>query len=156
MQQRRVNVRGIVFRDGKILATKFKNNDGTETDWWGTFGGGLDLGESLHDGLHREMIEETGVAPVIGKLLFIQQFKSPKMEQLEFFFNIENVDDYLDFKLEDTSHGHLELARHDFIDPRGANLWPQFLEDIDIADYIDNERPTFIWNELPKTADLYS
>ena len=52
----------------------------------------LEMGESLLDGLRREMIEETGVKPEIGKLLFVQQFadtnsssKHGDCEQLEFF-----------------------------------------------------------------------
>jgi ADP-ribose pyrophosphatase YjhB (NUDIX family) len=60
---RRVATRGILYRDGKILATKQKEDDGSEAENWATFGGGLDPQESLTDGLYREMIEETGIAP---------------------------------------------------------------------------------------------
>ena len=56
------------------------------------------MGEGLLDGLRREMIEETGVKPEIGKLLFIQQFAESgeqsahgPNEQLEFFFLITNL-----------------------------------------------------------------
>jgi ADP-ribose pyrophosphatase YjhB (NUDIX family) len=34
-------------------------------------GEGVDFGESLHEALHREMIEETGAAVEIGELLFV-------------------------------------------------------------------------------------
>jgi uncharacterized protein with ACT and thioredoxin-like domain len=53
------------------------------------------------------MIEETGIAPKIGKLLFIQQFDDGEKEHLEFFFHIENVEDYEIVDLEATSHGTL-------------------------------------------------
>ncbi|HMH70374.1 MAG TPA: NUDIX domain-containing protein, partial [Candidatus Saccharimonadales bacterium] len=92
---RRVSVRGIIFKDGRMLAQQLKpGSDGKVRDYWCTPGGGLEANESLHDGLHREMIEETGIAPKIGKLLFIQQFAERETEFLEFFFHIENPEDY--------------------------------------------------------------
>jgi len=146
--KRRVNVRGIIFRNGEILVTKFRQDDDSESAHWGTFGGGLDIGESLHQGLHREMIEETGIAPEIGKLLFTQQFADEEKEYLEFFFHITNTDAYAAIDLTTTSHGILELVRAEFIDPTKNNVLPAFLQTIDIKDYIENERPTFIYNEL--------
>lgn len=146
-KQRRIAARGIIFRDGELLVTKFKD-DGGETDWWGTFGGGVDSEESLHAAIHREMIEETGIVPKIGKLLFIQQFSGQKMEHLEFFFHIENTEDYEAINLEATTHGALELTRVTFVDPKAAFILPSFLSDIDIQDYIENERPVYISNQL--------
>jgi len=147
--QRRVNVRGIIFRNGEILVTKFRQDDDSESAHWGTFGGGLDIGESLHQGLHREMIEETGIAPQIGKLLFTQQFADEEKEYLEFFFHITNTDDYAAIDLSSTSHGLLELVRAEFVDPTKHNVLPAFLQTIDIKDYIENERAPFIYSELP-------
>ena len=146
--QRRVNVRGIIFRNGEILVTKFRQDDDSESAHWGTFGGGLDIGESLHQGLHREMIEETGIAPQIGKLLFTQQFADEEKEYLEFFFHITNTDAYATIDLSSTSHGLLELVRAEFVDPTKHNVLPAFLQTIDIKDYIENERAAFIYNEL--------
>ena len=146
--KRRVNVRGIIFRNGEILVTKFRQDDDSESPHWGTFGGGLDIGESLHQGLHREMIEETGIAPEIGKLLFTQQFADEEKEYLEFFFHVTNTDAYAAVDLAATSHGMLELVRAEFIDPTKNNVLPAFLQTIDIKDYIENERSTFIYNEL--------
>lgn len=83
MESRRIAVRGIAFEDGKLFAVKHKEKM-VPSDFWAIPGGGLDPGESLEDGLHREMIEEMGVAPKIGKLLFIQQYRSEKREFLEF------------------------------------------------------------------------
>ena len=147
--QRRVNVRGIIFRNGEILVTKFRQDDDSESAHWGTFGGGLDIGESLHQGLHREMIEETGIVPEIGKLLFTQQFADEEKEYLEFFFHITNTDDYATIDLSSTSHGLLELVRAEFVDPTKHNVLPSFLQTIDIKDYIENERAPFIYSELP-------
>jgi 8-oxo-dGTP diphosphatase len=150
MQPRRVNVRGIIFKDGKILGQKFILQDGQASDYWGTPGGGLDPQESLNDGLHREMIEETGIAPKIGKLLFIQQFHDGKKEQLEFFFHIENPEDYHTIDLTATTHGVQEIAHVEFIDPSAEHLLPAFLQTTNIQDYIDNDRSVLITNELAR------
>lgn len=155
MMDRRVNVRGIIFKNGKILAQCLTPGlDGIERDYWCIPGGGLEEKESLIQGLNREMVEETGIAPKIGKLLFIQQFKdnneTREREQLEFFFHIENADDYEIIDLNQTSHGLLEIKLVDFIDPKNNNLLPSFLQTIDIQDYIDNNKPVYIYNELPK------
>ncbi|MBM3210137.1 NUDIX domain-containing protein [Candidatus Saccharibacteria bacterium] len=92
-QARRVNLRGIIYKDGKILCQRLKSgSDGIERDYWCTPGGGIDFGESLHEGLTREMIEETGIKPEIGNLLFVSQFHDGEKEQLEFFFHIKNTD----------------------------------------------------------------
>ncbi|MDB5159804.1 MAG: hydrolase [Candidatus Saccharibacteria bacterium] len=148
---RRVATRGIIYRDGKILATKQKDDDGNEAENWATFGGGLDPQESLVAGLHREMLEETGITPKIGKLLFIQQFSDPDdkaKEHLEFFFLIENTEDYESIDLAATTHGMIEIARSDFVDPKTNFIMPVFLQEIDIKDHIENDRPIYIHNEL--------
>jgi len=147
MNTRRIAVRGIIFRDGELLLAKFRQKDDSESDYWGTFGGGLDIDETLEAGLTREMIEETGVQPKIGKLLFIQQFINKGQDNMEFFFEITNVEDYAQFDLEATSHGILELNRSDFVDPKKELVLPAFLSSIDIADYIKNDRPVYIWND---------
>lgn len=148
---RRIATRGIIFRDGKILASKQKDENGDEAENWATFGGGLDPQESLIAGLHREMIEETGIAPKIGKLLFIQQFTESSdatKEHLEFFFLIKNTDDYTSIDLTATTHGLLEIARADFIDPKTSFIKPTFLSDIHIQDYVENDLPVYISNGL--------
>lgn len=148
MTTRRVNVRGIIYKNGELLVTKFRQEDDSESEHWGTFGGGLDVGESIEAGLYREMIEETGIAPEIGRLLFIQQFFDGEREQFELFFNITNVDDYAAIELEGTSHGLLELTRAEFVNPKESFILPAFLSEIDLADYIENDRPVYIYNEL--------
>lgn len=146
---RRVTVRGIIFKDGRILAQQLKpSDDGKERDYWCTPGGGLEPGESLRDGLHREMIEETGIAPKIGKLLFIQQYAERNKEFLEFFFHIKNSESYDKIDLSATSHGELEINVVDFIVPAQHTLLPTFLQTIDIQRYIHSDQPVFTVNNL--------
>lgn len=148
LQNRRVNLRGIITKDGKLFCQKLNNSHTLSTnDYWCTPGGGIDFGESLHDGLTREMIEETGVKPEIGNLLFIQQFMDGDREQLEFFFHIKNADDYQVLNLKDTSHGELEIAEYGFVDPITTAIKPDFLTEVDIEAAIAASQPITITYE---------
>ncbi len=144
---RRVAVRGIIFKDGKLFAQVLKKKEGKE-DFWCTPGGGLGNGESITDGLHREMIEETGVAPKIGRLLMVQQFTHNNAEQMEFFFHIENAEDYEGIDISTTSHGNIEIHDFGFIDPHEENILPKDLQTLDIQGLIDSIKPPVIINEL--------
>jgi len=141
---RRIAVRGIIIKDGKLFAQRLNTRDGGARDYWCTPGGGLEDGESLHDGLMREMIEETGVAPVIGKLLLIQQYKDEKREYLEFFFHIKNADDYINIDHNVTSHGAIEVAENGFIDTSKQKILPEFLQDFDFDELIARDEMTIL------------
>lgn len=147
---RRVSTRGIIFKDGKLLCQRLKNSaDGVVRDYWCTPGGGLDIGESLTDGLYREMIEETGIAPKIGKLLFIQQFSENGIkEEMDFFFHIENPEDYELIDLSATSHGELEIEHVEFIVPGQHIVLPKFLQTVDIQASIDGSEPVLVYSYL--------
>lgn len=144
--ERRVTVRGIIQKDGKIFAQKLKNGEG-ENDYWCTPGGGLDSEEFLLDGLKREMIEETGVEPVVGPLLYIQQYKDETREYLEFFYEIRNVEDYESIDLAVTTHGDLEIARYGFIDPATEHILPEFLK-TERFDAVSHVQPVRILDNL--------
>lgn len=131
MYKRRINVRGIIYQNGKIFAQKLKKKDG-ENPFWSTPGGGLDDGERLQDGLHREMIEETGVKPEIGKLLFVQQFEDDRGENIEFFFHIKNTKDYENIDLNATTHGNEEVSQSGFIDLKSQEVLPEDIKGLDL------------------------
>lgn len=149
MYTRRIATRGIIFKDGKILAQKLKNKTGVNP-FWCMPGGGLDPQETLIDGVKREMLEETGITPKVGRLLFVQQFTSDRPdcdEELEFFFHIENPEDYESINLDTTSHGTIEVASCSFVDP-SEYILPSFLQTIDIATYINEVKPVYFHTEL--------
>jgi len=149
MQGRRIAVRGIIYKDGKLLSQRLKAYRRNNRDFWCTPGGGLDIGESIEEGLRREMIEETGIDPKIGRLLFVQQFSEDgKKEQMEFFFLIENPEDYETIDLTTTTHGELEIEHVEFIDPKSEVILPAFLQEIDLQKYIENVQPVTVYNEL--------
>ena len=148
-QNRRVNVRGIIYRNGELFCQQLKTNNSNVTEaFWCTPGGGIEFGESLHEGLHREMIEETGVAPEIGELLFVSQFHDGRKEQLEFFFHIKNASDYEIIDLVATSHGEIEVDVCKFIDPKTHNILPKFLRDIDLDAHTESSAPPLVLSEL--------
>jgi 8-oxo-dGTP pyrophosphatase MutT (NUDIX family) len=157
--ERRIAVRGIIFDDkNRLFAVKHKTREGGESDYWATPGGGLDVGESLQAGLERELIEEFGVKPVVGKLLFTQQFLFTRhngevRESMEFLFHIENFEDYNDaIDLSKTSHGAKELARIAYIDPTAEDLLPTFLTKVNIREQIDNDSGVYMVNNLNETS----
>lgn len=129
-------VRAIVKRGNELLLVQHKNPEGGSYNTWALPGGGIDDGEMLLDAMEREMIEETGIKPIIGKLMYVHQFwYKGSYQGPEFFFEVKNVDDYLDVDLSKTSHGEAEIATIGFFDPRTVtNLLPAFLSDIDSVD----------------------
>jgi 8-oxo-dGTP pyrophosphatase MutT (NUDIX family) len=110
--KRRIAVRGIFVTQDKLLCIKLKPyKDSLKGDFWCVIGGGIDEGEALIPALKREIIEETAITPVIGNLLYIQQFKHAETEHMEFFFNILNPEDYLHVDLSKTTHGQEEIEQ---------------------------------------------
>lgn len=154
--KRRVNVRGLIINgNGELFCQRLKVREHDGRDFWCTPGGGLEMGESLHDGLRREMIEETGIVPHIGHLAMIQQFaeKGDRSayglhEQLEFFFYIANWRDYKSINLAATSHGETEVAECGFVDPKTAVILPAILTEIDLTKLTKADSPVLIKSEL--------
>jgi len=147
--KRRIAVRAIIEKDGKLLLVKLKPYDTAEPeDYWCTVGGGVDVCEPLEDAIVREIIEETGIAPVIGNLLYVMQWKNEQddVENIEFFFHVTNSSDFTKIDLSKTTHGEAEIAEMAFINPKEAYILPKFLNDIDYTDIAN--KPTQFFNYL--------
>lgn len=138
--ERRVAVRAMIMTEDKLLCVRQKPYNPTSValasdhgnGWWCLPGGKLELGESLEAGVAREIVEELGVQPQIGPLLYIQQFIYNDQESLEFFFAVTNPEDFVQINLAETSHGTAEIAEVAFIDPRTVTVLPKFLGTEDI------------------------
>ncbi len=149
IHRRRVTLRGVIYRDGKLFCQMLKKDPHNEVEpYWCIPGGGIDFGETLEEGLIREIIEETGVTPEVGRLLFIQQYHDGDKEFLEFFYEIKNVDDFDTIDLASTSHGLIEIDKYGFIDPRKENVLPAFFQTLGIAQYLGKETlPVYYYSQ---------
>lgn len=154
MENRRIAVRAVIINDDKLLCVRLKGKDRvTPQDYWCLPGGGVDDLEALVPALERELVEETGIKPVVGNLLYIQQFEHQNREHLELFFHVTNSQDYKNIDLEKTSHGATEIAEIAFIDPTTNNVLPDFLTNPNlIQDAVDGV--TKIFDYVSSSADV--
>lgn len=79
-------------------------------------GGTLELRETRHECIRRELVEELGVEPVIGNLIHTQEFVRPDgTTTFDFWYEIRNGADYLNVDISKCSHGfeHSEVGFYD-------------------------------------------
>lgn len=121
----KMGARGIVEHAGKFLLVR----NVVSPDFWCLPGGGIEPGEDVMSAIKRELIEETGVEPDVGNLLYIHQIKSSGGYGVpEFLFHIKNGKDYVSLDITKTTHGEAELAEIGFVDIAAVTLLPQFLK----------------------------
>ncbi|HUC89083.1 MAG TPA: NUDIX domain-containing protein [Candidatus Paceibacterota bacterium] len=99
-KQFRIRARAIIIHDGKLLIVKLRKND----DFYCLPGGHLEYGESIKECMNREIIEELGISPQIGRLLYINNFIEETEQSMEFFFEATNAPDFLDTQKLEKSH----------------------------------------------------
>lgn len=125
---RRITVRGIILSGNKLLCVRHSNYRKSEIpDYWCAPGGSIEPGEDFYHALNRELTEELGVIPKIGKLLYIQQYFDSKNEIMELFFHVLNSKDYKNIDLSKTTHGKIEIQKVEFIYPTKQRVLPKFL-----------------------------
>ena len=147
LMNRRVAVRAVITYEGKLFCLRLKPYRHKDApSYWCTPGGGLDDGEAIIPALEREIIEELGVRPVIGNLIYVQQFIHKDVEQMELFFHVTNTRDFLNVDLSKTSHGKVEIEEVRFIDITSEHILPEFLK----TESFDNiaAQPTQFFNYL--------
>lgn len=96
-----IKARAVILHEGKILVVKHSE----DSDFYALPGGKLEFGESPLECLKREMIEEMGVEPKVGRLLYVNTFIQKDADQtVEFLFEVTNVKDYLNTEKIDGTH----------------------------------------------------
>lgn len=98
-----IRCRAIILHQGKLLVVRHAD----DTSFVALPGGHLEWGEDVKDCLSREIIEELGVRPEIGRLLYVNTFEDKNsIQPVEFFFEVTNGGDYLDIEKLTRSHAH--------------------------------------------------
>lgn len=83
-----IRVTGVLIEDEKILLVKQKVNDERN---WSLPGGKLERGETLEQGIIREMKEETGLDVTVEKLLYICDVEATENALLHITFLLKRV-----------------------------------------------------------------
>ena len=132
-----IKVRAIILHEGKLLVVRHPH----DTSFVALAGGHLEWGEDVKECLSREMIEELGVKPDIGRLFYINTFTQTDNKQyVEFFFEVKNGGDYLDTEKLTRSHAH-EIAEIVWISPTDdVKILPKlFAEDFKAGRVVSDE-----------------
>ncbi|OPA73789.1 NUDIX hydrolase [Paenibacillus selenitireducens] len=67
----RVRPTALVIQDNRVLCIEYKDEAGVH---YNLPGGGAEPGETLEDGVVREMLEETGAAVVVGPIAMVYEY----------------------------------------------------------------------------------
>lgn len=119
----RIRCRGIILHEGRLLVVRHA----PDHKYVALPGGGLEWGEDPLACIQREIVEELGVKPRIGRLLYVNAFISGDTQSVEFFFEILNATHYLGFEKLERTHAY-EIAQFAWIEPSLASeLLPKAL-----------------------------
>lgn len=126
MKELLIRCRGIIINDNKLLVVKHSGG----RDFYALPGGHLDYGENPKECIERELIEELGVKPIIGRLLFVYTYTKEERHFVEFFFEIKNGSEYLLHEEKEKSHAY-EIEEVLWVDSKSVPcIYPKEIESL--------------------------
>lgn len=136
-----VRCRGVILDNGELLVAAHPGHN-----YYALPGGKLEFGEDPISCMKRELIEELGIDPQIGRLLYVNSFASGDVQTVEFLFEILNSGDYRDYEKYERTHA-FELAGLEWIKPENSKeLLPKKLAEDFKNDAVFSGIPKFIYN----------
>ncbi|MDG5472189.1 NUDIX domain-containing protein [Jeotgalibacillus sp. ET6] len=94
----RSSIKAIILSNQRVLLTKNRDEEG---DFYLSPGGGQEHGETFHETLKRECMEETGFEIEIGEVLFIREYIGKNHEHSAFDSQVHQVEVYFICHLKD-------------------------------------------------------
>lgn len=85
----RNSAKAVIVQDNELLVIKKEDKEGF---YYILPGGGQEHGETLHQALKRECIEEIGVDVEIGDMIFLREYIGKNHEHSEFDFKIHQTE----------------------------------------------------------------
>ncbi len=86
----RIRACGILINEHGVLMVRHRGL--TSPGYlWAPPGGGVAFGQSTHECLKKEFIEETGLVVTVGDLLFVNEFHASPLHALELFFTVKQA-----------------------------------------------------------------
>lgn len=97
-----IRCRAVILHEGKILVVRHAH----AVDFYSLPGGHLEWGEDPRTCVIREVEEELGIIPEVGRLLYVHTLNKGDRHNLEFFFEINNSQDYITADFSTATHAH--------------------------------------------------
>jgi len=138
-----VRVRGIVLHENELLGVRHPHN----LNFIALPGGHLEWGEDVKECLQREITEELGINPEIGRLLYVYNFIENDTQSVEFLFEITNSSEFKNIDNVERTHAH-EIAEVCWVKSNDERIllpkivWEDFKKGDIISDkirYINNK-----------------
>lgn len=111
-QEFRMRCRAVIIHDNKLLTVRHIGGN-----FLALPGGHLEFGEDPKECVFREVMEELGIEPEIGRVVCVNTFVFEETKQsIELFFEIKNAADYLELENNHRSHAH-EIDEYVWVSP---------------------------------------